>query len=67
MLGVLGIDGSPSCGVDLTYYEGEGPGTGAYMEELQDALRQAGIDIPVKGVQDAKPDDALALIAELDS
>ena len=66
VLGVLGIDGSPSCGVDLTYYEGERPGTGAYMEELQGMLKEAGIDIPVKGVQDAKPDEAVALIAELD-
>jgi len=32
------------------------------MEELRDA----GLDIPVKGVQDAKPDQAVALIAEMD-
>ena len=67
MLGVLSINGSPSCGVNLTYYEGEGPGTGAYMEELQDALSQAWIGIRVKGVQDAKPDEAVAMIAKLDS
>ncbi len=68
VLGVLGIDGSPSCGVDLTWYENEGPGTGAYMEELREALKKAGMeDITVKGVQDAKPDQAVALIEELDS
>ena len=68
VLGVLGIDGSPSCGVDLTWYEGEGPGTGAYMEELREALKKANLaDIPVKGVQDALPDEAVALIEKLDS
>jgi len=66
VLGVLGIDGSPSCGVDLTYYKGEKPGKGAFMEELTAAFTAAGLDVPVRGVMDAKPDEAEALIAELD-
>jgi len=66
VLGVLGIDGSPSCGVDLTYYGGEKPGMGAYMEELTKALEDANLDFPVKGVMDAKPDEAESLIASLD-
>lgn len=37
------------------------------MEELIEALKKAGLDIPVKGVQDAKPDDAVALVSMLDS
>jgi predicted secreted protein len=67
VLGVLGIDGSPSCGVDLTFYEKEKPGRGAYIEELSEALDKAGLKIPVKGVMDAKPDEAEMLIASLDS
>ncbi len=66
VLGVLGIDGSPSCGIDLTYYDGEKKGKGAYMEELEGALAAEGLDVPVKGVQDAEPDKAVALIEQLD-
>ena len=66
VLGVLGIDGSPSCGVDITYYSGEKPGKGAFIEELTQALADAKLDFPVKGVMDAKPDEAETLIATLD-
>jgi len=66
VLGVLGIDGSPSCGVDITYYGGEKPGKGAFMEELTQALADNGLDFPVRGVVDAKADQAETLIAELD-
>lgn len=68
VLGVLGIDGSPSCGVELTYYKGEGPGTGAYIEELLETMKKEGLsDIPVKGVQDAGVEAALKLIGEWDT
>ncbi|MCE5270742.1 hypothetical protein LLH00_05605 [bacterium] len=67
VLGVLGLDGSPSCGVDLTWYGDEHAGRGAYMEELIIALKEAGLDIPVLGIQDAAPDKALEIIRKWDS
>ncbi len=67
VLGVLGIDGSPSCGVDLTWYGDEHAGRGAYMEELIIALKDAGLDIPVLGIQDAHPDKAVEIIRQWDA
>jgi len=67
VLGVLGLDGSPSCGVDLTWYGDEHAGRGAYMEELIAALKEAGLEIPVLGIQDAAPDKAIEIIRRWDS
>lgn len=67
VLGVLGLDGSPCCGVDLHYYKGEKPGSGALMEELIPVLEKEEPPVKVRGVQDAKPEEAVALIGELDS
>ncbi|MEA1996921.1 MAG: hypothetical protein U9N45_04755 [Gemmatimonadota bacterium] len=67
VLGVLGIDGSPSCGVDLTYYEGNRPGKGAFMEELTAVLEKEKPTIVVKGIKDGEPEKAVELIRELDS
>lgn len=71
--GVVGVDGSPSCGVTQTctgYAGGEieqildgivsaqhatcGPGRGIFMQELDAALRAAGIgDVPLIGLNEA--------------
>jgi len=66
VLGVLGINCSPSCGVDCHAYEGEKPGSGALIEELTEILKKAGLEIPVIGVMDAEPDKAVAAIEKLD-
>jgi predicted secreted protein len=66
VLGVLGIDGSPCCGVDLMWYGKERPGTGAFMEEVIAAMGQESPPVVVKGIQDAEPEAAIALIEELD-
>ena len=66
VLGVLGIDGSPCCGVDLMYYQGERPGSGAFMEELIGVLEKENPAVPVRGIKDAEPEAAVALIEELD-
>ena len=66
VLGVLGIDGSPCCGVDLMYYQGERPGTGAFMEELIPVLEKESPPVPVRGIKDAELEAAVALIGEMD-
>lgn len=66
VLGVLGINCSPSCGVDCHAYNGRKPGKGAFMEELTEALEAAGLEIPIIGVADAEPDNAVAQIEKLD-
>lgn len=69
VLGVVGIEGSPSCGVSRTcsgpwggelsgrgdLFEAVGqvhstPGMGVLMEELSELLAQAGIDLPMVGL-----------------
>ena len=65
VLAVLGINCSPSCGVDCHAYNGRKPGKGAFMEEFTEEMDKAGLDIPVIGVMDADPDKALEQIKKL--
>ena len=66
VLGVLGINCSPCCGVDCHHEDGIKPGKGAFMEELTDALDEAGLEMPVIGVQNAEADKAVAALEKLD-
>jgi predicted secreted protein len=66
VLGVLGIDGSPCCGVDLYYNKGEKKGTGAFMEELKPLMAKCNPPVSVIGIQDAKVNHALNIISDLD-
>jgi len=54
VLGVIGNDGSPACGVDRTWYlETESqPGTGAFMLMLREELQRQGIDLPFVATAD---------------
>ncbi len=65
VLGVLGIKGSPTCGVDIKYYEGMTSGNGAFIEELINALEANGIKAPIRGISDLNPDQGLAIIDDL--
>jgi len=62
VLGILGKNNSPSCGVETTYYQRRGPGQGVFVEELRGALRRSGLELPVTGVLDDQPDAALAAV-----
>jgi len=66
VLGVLGINCSPSCGVDCHADNGRKPGKGAFMEELTEALEAAGLEMPVIGVNNAEADQAVARLEKLD-
>lgn len=69
VLGVLGVEGSPSCGVRFTCRgfqggscgEGEhrayrSPGSGVYMVLFRKMLCERGITLPFVGVDEASPD-----------
>jgi predicted secreted protein len=56
---VMGIDCSPSCGVNCHADFGAKPGKGAFMEELSAALAKAGVEIAIIGVEDKNPQKAL--------
>lgn len=62
VLGVLGKNGSPACGVEMTWRDKYGPGSGAFIEELQAELKAQAIDVPVTGMVDTEPDAALEAV-----
>lgn len=55
VLGILGINGSPSCGVDKTYYKELKSGKGAFIEELINTLKANGLQVPIIGMSDGSP------------
>jgi len=62
VVGILGINGSPTCGVDMTYYKGMKSGKGAFVEELIKTLDANGLQIPIQGMADDSSKRNLALI-----
>ncbi len=62
VLGILGKNGSPSCGVEETWDDGLCPGSGAFTEALAEALRDQGIQIGMTGIRDSEPDKALVAV-----
>ena len=62
VLGVLGKNGSPACGVEMTWKAEYGPGSGSFIEELQAELAERGIDVPVTGMVDGEPGAALEVV-----
>lgn len=62
VLGVLGKNGSPSCGVEETWDGHVCPGSGAFIEELASELREQGIALEVTGIRDSEPEQAIAVI-----
>ena len=63
VLGVLGKDGSPSCGVTRTSCpQGPCAGMGAFIEVLQAELDAQGLEVELVGTMDTEPDKALAAV-----
>jgi len=66
MLGVLGSNGSPSCGVERTAYPDPkkrfGPGEGVFIEELKALMKKEGLDLEFKGLDDKKWQEALSWV-----
>jgi predicted secreted protein len=68
VLGVLGVEGSPSCGVDWTCRGHQGgscgagehracksSGSGVYMNIFRGMLQDRGISLPFVGVEEERP------------
>jgi hypothetical protein len=62
VLGMLGKNSSPSCGVEETRGKGAHAGTGAFIEELAAELSEQGVVIEMTGIRDGEPDKALAVV-----
>jgi len=62
VLGILGKNGSPSCGVEETWANGVCPGPGAFTEELTAELREQRLKLEMAGIRDSEPEKALAVV-----
>lgn len=66
VLGVIGVDRSPSCGVATTSISGsEQPGKGAFFEILAAVLEDSGISIPMIGTKTSEPEASLEAVRRL--
>ena len=67
IVGVVGNNGSPACGVDHTHYheKGYGPGAGMFIEVLREELASNSIDARFIAVQDQKWEENVERLREL--
>jgi predicted secreted protein len=66
IIGIIGKEGSPSCGVSQTWYNetGHGPGQGVFIRELKRNLVRNKLTIPVIGVADHEQEKAIEWLAQ---
>jgi len=64
VLGLIGNDGSPACGVTVTHYHdgGAGPGQGAFIRAVREELEGEGIELPFIAVADHQWDERLEAV-----
>ena len=66
VLGVVGINGSPTCAVERTWAEdGERDGPGVFIGILNRELGKESIFLPMRGIRPAEPKKAVAAVREL--
>jgi predicted secreted protein len=62
VLGILGKNGSPSCGVEETWADGVRPGRGAFIEALAAELQARSLPVEMTGIRDSEATRALAVV-----
>ena len=66
IVGLVGINGSPTCGVETTWYEGrEHEGPGVFIKMLRAELRQRKIDLKMVGIKAMDAKEAVFKIRKL--
>lgn len=66
IVGLLGVNGSPTCGIESNWAEGEEPsGPGVFIQEFQRLLFRDGIDLSMRGVKVYQPEQAIQSLGEL--
>jgi predicted secreted protein len=64
--GILGVNGSPTCGVETNWREDEeAHGPGVFIQILTDLCHRTGLSLPTRGVKAYEPQAAAAAVAEL--
>jgi predicted secreted protein len=63
VLGILGINRSPSCGVESTWGDDrEVSGSGVFIQALKAGLSQKGISIPILGIKPQEIEKAISVL-----
>lgn len=66
LLGVVGVNRSPSCGVETTSKNGvEAPGKGVFTEVLVETLAQQGITLPMVGTKTSEVETSIEKVRQL--
>lgn len=66
IVGLIGINGSPTCGVETTWYDDQDQeGKGLFIEKLHAELLQSGIHLPMKGIRSKNVPDAVQQVLSL--
>lgn len=66
VIGILGINGSPSCGVETTWRDdAEPPGYGELTQAIAARLERSALHIPLRGIRSKDVGDAVATVREL--
>lgn len=66
ILGIIGVNRSPSCGVNTTSSDNrEVPGEGVFIQELRNALERRGIELKMTGIKAGEIGAALERINAL--
>jgi predicted secreted protein len=64
--GVVGVNGSPTCGVETTWSAGqERPGPGLFIERLYEQTQAEGFSVAMRGIKAYQPQQALQALAGL--
>ncbi|PKO02711.1 MAG: hypothetical protein CVU43_06585 [Chloroflexi bacterium HGW-Chloroflexi-5] len=66
VVGMLGINGSPTCGVETTWEDGkETDGSGIFIKIFKEECADQGVKIPIRGIKAQDPQAALDTLKEL--
>ncbi len=66
LVGVIGINGSPTCGIETTWANNrEEQGPGVFIKMLNEESRKRDISLPMQGIKAYEPQKALAAVKVL--
>ncbi len=66
VVGVIGINGSPTCGVETSWSDDrERMGPGVFIRILRGELERTNIQIPMRGIKAYEPEQAAEVVAEI--
>lgn len=66
VVGLIGINGSPTCGVETTWYENEEvKGKGEFIKILAKEFEKRGIHMKMAGIKSIDPDIAVKIVMKM--